>query len=92
MEIDGYRAIVQFDPDIEMFRGEFVGLNGGADFYGPRRFRSQEGRRGIAQGVLEMCEETASSPDAGTRGGSTCASRPSCTRTSPPPPPPKGRV
>ena len=31
--IGGYRAIVQFDPDIEMFRGEFVGLNGGADFY-----------------------------------------------------------
>ena len=24
MEIDGYRAIIQFDPDIEMFRGEFV--------------------------------------------------------------------
>ena len=33
MEIDGYRAIIQFDPDIDMFRGEFIGLNGGADFY-----------------------------------------------------------
>ncbi len=33
MEIDGYRAIVKFDPEIEMFRGEFVGLNGSADFY-----------------------------------------------------------
>ena len=33
MEINGYRAIIQYDPDIEMFRGEFVGLNGGADFY-----------------------------------------------------------
>ena len=33
MEIDGYRAIIQYDPDIEMFRGEFIGLNGGADFY-----------------------------------------------------------
>ena len=33
MEIDGYRAIVQYDPEIDMFRGEFVGLNGGADFY-----------------------------------------------------------
>ena len=33
MPIDGYRAVVQYDPDIEMFRGEFVGLNGGADFY-----------------------------------------------------------
>jgi predicted HicB family RNase H-like nuclease len=33
MEIDGYKAVIQYDPEIEMFRGEFVGLNGGADFY-----------------------------------------------------------
>jgi predicted HicB family RNase H-like nuclease len=33
MIINGYRAVIQFDPDIEMFRGEFTGLNGGADFY-----------------------------------------------------------
>ncbi len=33
MEIDGYRAVIQYDPEIEMFRGEFVGLNGSADFY-----------------------------------------------------------
>ena len=33
MEIEGYRAVIEFDPDIEMFRGGFVGLNGGADFY-----------------------------------------------------------
>lgn len=35
MVIDGYRAVVTYDPDIDMFRGEFVGLNGGADFYAP---------------------------------------------------------
>ncbi len=33
MEIEGYRAVIQYDPDIEMFRGEFIGLNGSADFY-----------------------------------------------------------
>lgn len=33
MEIDGYRATIAYDPEIEMFRGEFVNLNGGADFY-----------------------------------------------------------
>jgi predicted HicB family RNase H-like nuclease len=31
--IDGQRAVISYDPDIEMFRGEFVGLNGGANFY-----------------------------------------------------------
>ena len=34
MTINGYQAVIAFDPDIQMFRGEFVGLNGGADFYG----------------------------------------------------------
>ena len=33
MKIEDYRAIIQYDPEIEMFRGEFIGLNGGADFY-----------------------------------------------------------
>ena len=29
----GYQAVISYDPEIHMFRGEFVGLNGGADFY-----------------------------------------------------------
>lgn len=33
MTINGYKAVITFDPDISMLRGEFVGLNGGADFY-----------------------------------------------------------
>lgn len=33
MTINGYQAVIAYDPDIQMFRGEFVGLNGGADFY-----------------------------------------------------------
>jgi predicted HicB family RNase H-like nuclease len=33
MTINGYQAVISYDPEIEMFRGEFVGLNGGADFY-----------------------------------------------------------
>lgn len=33
MEIDGFKAVINYDPEIEQFRGEFIGLNGGADFY-----------------------------------------------------------
>jgi predicted HicB family RNase H-like nuclease len=33
LTIGSYRAVIAVDPDIQMFRGEFVGLNGGADFY-----------------------------------------------------------
>ena len=34
MEIEGRKAVVVYDPEIGMFRGEFLGLSGGADFYG----------------------------------------------------------
>lgn len=33
MQIDGYQAVISYDPEINLFRGEFIGLNGGADFY-----------------------------------------------------------
>ena len=33
MTINGYQAVIAFDPGIQLFRWEFVGLNGGADFY-----------------------------------------------------------
>lgn len=57
MEIDGYHAVIQFDPEIDMFRGEFLDLNGGADFYaqdvsGLRR----EGEASLKV-FLEMCAE-----------------------------------
>ena len=62
MEIEGHQAVIQFDPDIEMFRGEFVGLNGGADFYardiaGLRR----EGAASL-EVFLDMCREDGVEP------------------------------
>jgi len=33
MIIEGQKATITYDEDLNMFRGEFVGLNGGADFY-----------------------------------------------------------
>ncbi len=33
MIINGQKAVVAFDPELGMFRGEFTGLSGGADFY-----------------------------------------------------------
>jgi predicted HicB family RNase H-like nuclease len=33
MTINGATAVINYDPEINLFRGEFTGLNGGADFY-----------------------------------------------------------
>ena len=33
MKFGEYSAVISFDPEIQMFRGEFSGLNGGTDFY-----------------------------------------------------------
>lgn len=32
MTIDGHQAVITYDPDTDRLRGEFLGLNGGADF------------------------------------------------------------
>jgi len=37
MEINGVNAVIAFDPEINMFRGEFVGLNGGGPGIPPIR-------------------------------------------------------
>lgn len=62
MTIDGYRAVIQFDPEIEMFRGEFVGLNGGADFYADDiEGLKREGAASLRV-FLEMCAEDGIEP------------------------------
>ncbi|CQH31668.1 Uncharacterized protein encoded in hypervariable junctions of pilus gene clusters [Yersinia enterocolitica] len=33
MKINGYTAAITSDSGLQIFRGEFMGLNGGADFY-----------------------------------------------------------
>ena len=33
IEVDGHKALVSYDPDIKMMHGEFLELNGGADFH-----------------------------------------------------------
>ena len=62
MEIDGYSAVIQFDPDIEMFRGEFIGLNGGADFYAPDVAGLRREGATSLKVFLEMCEEDGVEP------------------------------
>jgi predicted HicB family RNase H-like nuclease len=43
MTVDGYNARIEYDPDTDLFRGEILGLAGGADFYGknPKELRAE---------------------------------------------------
>jgi len=62
LDIDGEKAVVAYDPDIGMLRGEFTGLNGGADFYAqsvPELI--EQGRESLAV-FLQMCAEKGIAP------------------------------
>jgi predicted HicB family RNase H-like nuclease len=62
MIVDGYQARIEYDPDLDQFRGEILGLNGGADFYGknPRELRS-EFKKSLRT-FLEVCAEKGIEP------------------------------
>jgi predicted HicB family RNase H-like nuclease len=62
MEIKGYRAIIQYDPEIEMFRGEFMGLNGGADFYAKDIDSLRKEGETSLKVFLDMCQEDGVEP------------------------------
>ena len=57
MEIDGYHAVIQYDPEIEMFRGEFVDVNGGVDFYARDIEGLKAEGRASLRVFLDMCRE-----------------------------------
>jgi len=62
MEIDDYQAIIRFDAEIGLFRGEFIGLSGGADFYADSVAGLQQEGRTSLQVFLDMCEEDGVNP------------------------------
>lgn len=62
MEIKGYRAVVQYDPEIDMFRGEYLGLNGGADFYAKDVDTLRKEGEISLKVFLEMCQEDGVEP------------------------------
>jgi len=62
MEIQGHKAVIKYDPEVNMFRGEFIGLNGGADFYASNiKGLQKEGKKSL-QVFLEMCNEEGIEP------------------------------
>lgn len=55
MELDGYTAVIRFNPETDEFRGEIQGLNGGADFYGKTPDELRREFRASLDFFLETC-------------------------------------
>jgi len=62
MEIDGYKAKIEYDPELDQFRGEILGLNGSADFYGKNPAALRREFRNSLKVFLEVCEENGINP------------------------------
>jgi len=62
MTVDGYNAKIEYHPEIDMFRGEVLGLTGGADFYGktPKELRT-EFKKSLTV-FLDVCREKGIEP------------------------------
>ncbi|MBE0591389.1 MAG: type II toxin-antitoxin system HicB family antitoxin [Gemmatimonadales bacterium] len=62
MTVDGYHARIEYDAELDQFRGEILGLNGGADFYGknPKGLRA-EFRKSLRT-FLDVCAEKGIEP------------------------------
>ena len=62
MNVDAYHAKIDYDEETDQFRGEILGLSGGADFYGSS---PEELRREFKKSLdvfLEVCKEQGIKP------------------------------
>ena len=62
MEVDDYKAKIEYDPDLDQFRGEILGLNGSADFYGKTPASLRKEFKNSLRVFLEVCEEQGINP------------------------------
>jgi len=62
MAINGYKAKIEYDPELDQFRGEILGINGSADFYGKNPTELRREFRKSLHVFLEVCKEKKLSP------------------------------
>ena len=62
MTLDGYSAKIEYDAELDMFRGEILGLTGGADFYGKNPKELRAAFKKSLQVFLDVCREKGIEP------------------------------
>lgn len=62
MEVDGYKAKIEYDAELDQFRGEILGLNGSADFYGRTPNVLRKEFRNSLEVFFQVCAENGIPP------------------------------
>lgn len=62
MQINSYKAKIEYDPELDQFRGEILGLNGSADFYGKNPAELRKEFKNSLKVFLDVCKEKGISP------------------------------
>ena len=62
MTLDGFQAKIEYDAELDTFRGEILGLNGGADFYGKNPKELKAEFKKSLKVFLEVCSEKGIEP------------------------------
>ena len=62
MSVDGYYARIEYNSDTDLFRGEILGLSGGADFYGANPDELRREFKKSLDVFLEVCKEQGIQP------------------------------
>lgn len=62
MQVNNYKAKIEYDPELDQFRGEILGLNGSADFYGKNPAELRKEFNNSLKIFLDVCKEKGISP------------------------------
>ena len=62
MTVDGYSARIEYNSETDLFRGEILGLSGGADFYGANPDELRLEFKKSLDVFLEVCREQGIDP------------------------------
>jgi predicted HicB family RNase H-like nuclease len=62
MKVDGFHAKIEYDEETDQFRGEILGISGGADFYGTSPDELRREFKKSLEVFLEVCKEQGIEP------------------------------
>lgn len=68
MEYNGYRAVISYDQEDDMFIGEVLGIKDSLNFYGNTTKELKESFHQSIDNYLDLCKEIGKSPEKEFRG------------------------